>query len=199
MRTGGVYLGALVLAAVLAVAVAGGCRRYEKVVRYEPMLSGLPGAEVGGDVTTRGAKKRSEGPEVIDASEQTLRVEREDGSVVLVSKTGRQLMAHVYTTLANNEADLFVEQVLSEMSKKEFAREGVDPREGFEFLRQNQAAIRALFNRIPMGEFTPGVFMRAQGNNVFRLGLQGIGARGLSWTFMDMVFEHGGWRLRWFG
>ncbi len=195
MRGTAVHLG---LVLIVGVGLVGGCRRYERVVRYEPMLSGLPGAEVGSDVTTAGAKRAGE-PEVVDAGEETLRVEGVDGSVVLVSKTGRQLMAHVYTTLANGEADLFVSQVLSQMSKDEFRERGVDPLEGFEFLRENQELIRALFNRIPMGEFTPGVFMRAQGNNVFRLGVQGIGARGLTWTFMDMVFENGGWRLRWFG
>lgn len=191
---------ALAIAALtLAALAATGCR-YERVVRYEPMLSGLPGAEVGADVTTRGSKKKqSAEPEVIDAEEQTLRVEHEDGSVTLVSRTGRQLMSHIYTTLAEDEAELFVEQVLSEMSKKEFAQRGVDPVEGFRYLQQHQTEIRRLFNAMPMGEFTPGVFMKAQGNNVFRLELTGMGARGLAWTFMDMVFEKGGWRLRWFG
>ncbi|MEZ6243137.1 MAG: hypothetical protein R3B57_08850 [Phycisphaerales bacterium] len=189
----------LIPAMVVLLLVAGGCR-YQRVVKYEPMLSGLPGAQVGTDVTTKGAKKSVQGKgEVLDAEKQTLRIEHEDGTVILVSKTGRQLMAHIYTTLANNEPELFVDQVLSEISKKEFAERGVDPLEGFKYLQQHQDVIRKLFNAMPMGEFTPGVFMKAQGDNVFRLELTGLGKRGLTWTFMDMVFEHGGWRLRWFG
>lgn len=185
----------LMLALVSAVPLAG-CR-YERVVKYEPMLSGLPGAQVGADVTT--GEKRSSATAAVDAAQETLRIERPDGSVQLISRTGRQLMSHIYTTLENGEEDLFVEQVLSEMSKKEFAERGVDPREGFAYLKQNERAIRKLFNAIPMGEFTPGVFMKPVGNNVFRLEVSGLGARGLGWTFMDMVFENGGWRLRWFG
>ena len=188
---------ALIALALAPLVMLSACKT-ERVVRGSTMLASLPGAQVGEKIrATKGTPKP--GGEVVDAGEERLRIEHPDGTVTLVSRTGRQLMAHIYTTLENDEGELFVDQVLSEMSKREFAQRGVDPIEGFRYLQNNQRAIRKLFNAIPMGEFTPGVFMKPQGNNVFRLEAPKMLHKQLPWTFMDMVFENGGWRLRWFG
>lgn len=176
----------------------GGCET-RRVVRGTPMLGSLPGAEVGAKIRPTEAGGSGNEGLVVDESEERLRIEHPDGTVTLVSRTGRQLMAHIFTTIDDDEGELFVEQVLSDMSKKEFAQRGVDPIEGFRYLQTHERAIRKLFNAIPMGEFTPGVFMKAQGDNVFRLEAPKLLHRQLAWTFMDMVFENGAWRLRWFG
>jgi len=189
-----------VVAGVVAVAalMLGACETYREV-RGSPMLGSLPGAQVGERIRPTSSAKKGRAEQIIDESESTLRIEHDDGSVTLVSHTGRQLMSHVFTTIDQDEGELFVEQVLSEMSRREFAQRGVDPLEGFNYLKSHERAIRQLFQTIPMGEYTPGTFMKPQGNNVYRLQAPKLLHRDLPWTFMDMVFERGGWRLRWFG
>ncbi len=187
-----------VLAGLGIALLASGCVE-RRVVRGSPMLGSLPGAEVGAKIRPTERDRKPGAAPVIDEEDARLRVEHEDGSVTLISHTGRQLMAHIYTTLDQGEGELFVEQVLSEMSKKEFSQRGVDPLEGFAYLKNNERAIRKLFNTIPMGEYTPGTFMQPQGGGVYRLSAPKLLHRELAWTFMDIVFERGGWRLRWFG
>ncbi len=187
-----------VVCAGVGLGLALGCET-RREIRGTPMLGSLPGAQVGERIRPAGGNRARGMGEIVDESEVRLRIEHEDGSVTLVSRTGRQLMAHIFTTIDSDEGELFVDQVLSEMSKREFAQRGIDPLEGFKYLQTHERAIRKLFNTIPMGEFTPGVFMKAQGDNVFRLEAPTLLHRGLAWTFMDMVFERGSWRLRWFG
>ena len=182
----------------LAGLMVCGCEE-RRVVRGSPMLGSLPGAQVGSAIRPTEPARENRRVAVIDESEASLRVEHPDGSVTLVSRTGRQLMSHIFTTLDQDEGELFVEQVLSEMTRREFAQRGVDPMEGFRYLKTHERAIRKLFNAIPMGEFTPGTFMKPQGENVFRLEAPKMLHRNLAWTFMDMVYEDGHWRLRWFG
>lgn len=188
----------LLVGAGLAVLAAGACET-RRVVRGSPMLGSLPGAEVGAAIRPTEGVAKDRRTVVVDESEASLRVEHPDGSVTLIARTGRQLMSHIFTTLDQNEGELFVDQVLSEMTKREFAQQGVDPMEGFKYLKQHERAIRKLFNTIPMGEYTPGTFMKPQGENVFRLEAPKLLHRTLAWTFMDMVYENGHWRLRWFG
>jgi hypothetical protein len=57
----------------------------------------------------------------------------------------------------------------------------------------------ALLARMPMGEFTPGLFLKPLERNTFRLQIPPRAAQGLNWTFVDMVVERGKWKLRWFG
>ncbi|MDX2148248.1 MAG: hypothetical protein SFZ23_12070 [Planctomycetota bacterium] len=97
-----------------------------------------------------------------------------------------------------SNADLFVKQVLSERTLREFADRGVDPREAYEFLRENVDDVRALFNALPQGEFTPGIFLRKIGDRTFRLAAAPQLAKKLRYTAMDVVLEGGDYRLRWF-
>ena len=74
----------------------------------------------------------------------------------------------------------------------------MDPRQAFDTLKERWEDIVALFDSIPGGEFTPGVYKKAVGSSVQRVELTGPAAAGLHWTGFDMVMEKGNYRLRWF-
>lgn len=183
--------------AILAVGALLGCETEEKVVRYRPILAAVPGAQSNTAPVGDPFEGRRVDPAATDAD--SLVIELPDGTIKLVSKTGRQLMAHIINTIDKGERELFVEQVLSEITKREFYDRGLDPGEAFDEFRKRRADIMKLFNLMPMGEYTPGVYMKGVGGGVQRLKVSGPSAMDLRWNFMDMNYEAGGWRLRWFG
>lgn len=183
----------VVCAAAIGVLAAGGCT-YEKVVYRRPMLSGLPGATTGGNVSDH--PRGYIDPTAVQGGKITL--ESDDGSKVLVARTARHLMAHIYNTLRNDERELFTEQVLSDVTKQEFRARNLDPAGAFDQLKARQPDIEALFGRMPMGEYTPGMLLRKVGDGTYRLKLTDKAADGLYWAGFDMVMEGGSWRLRWF-
>ena len=165
----------------------GGCT-YEKVVYRRPMLAGLPGVEGGGDLISE--KPRGwQDPQAIDGGKITL--EREDGSTVLLARSARHLMAHIYSTLKEDQRDLFVQQVLCEATKREFRERNLDPGEAFDYLKVHEGQVAALFGRMPNGEYTPGVMMRNIGGPVYRVTMSAKAAEGLPWRGFDMVWEGG--------
>lgn len=181
---------------VLAILVApqAGCR-YERIVRYDPMLAGLPGAESGTPVIR--ADGRTFDP--LAAPKGGLRQEDEQGNVVLHSKSARHLLIHIVQTIENDEGELFVEQLLSERTKLEFAERDLDPMLAFEELKRRQRDVFTLYNALPMGELTPGVRFRTLGDNLYRVEVPRSWGRAMRWRIMDMVRERGNFRLRWFG
>jgi hypothetical protein len=152
------------------------------------MLSGLPGTESGGALVSERPRGYRD-PSQIDGGKIT--IEREDGSKVLVARSARHLMAHVYTTLKEEEKELFTEQVLCEATRAEFRARGLDPGEAYEELKRREADVVALFGRMPMGEYTPGVLMRQLGDGIYRVALAPKAAEGLAWCGFDMVWEGG--------
>jgi hypothetical protein len=108
-------------------------------------------------------------------------------------------MRHIQRTLALDEREVFVEQVLSEPTRQEYHDRGLDPAQAFDTLRRHKRYIDELFRRMPMGERTPGVILSGLGDNIFRVKLTGAAARGLQWTYFDMRLEQGNYRLMWFG
>jgi len=176
--------------------VLAGCQPEERIVNYKPFFSGLEGVQTQqpevreGKVVSAGAVDRSE-------LSQEIVIENEDGSVTLVSKSGSHLMRHIERTLYENEKELFVEQVLSEVTRREFEARGLDPTEAFDRLKEHERDIAELFARMPLGEHTPQVIMKSVGRNTFRVRLTGMGTEKLYWRGYDMVLEGGNWRLRW--
>lgn len=172
--------------------VLGGCT-YERVVYNRPLFGGLPGVQTQQQVTPHrgGAVETSLTP----AGE--LRVEDESGEVRLRIGSIRDLMYQIAWVLEENEAEIFVEQLLSDVTRREFAERGIDPVEGFNELKRHEADVRGFFERVPQGEFTPGVFRQKVGDRTFRLSASGPGRRG--YRFIDVVQQREGWRLRWFG
>ncbi|MEM1329183.1 MAG: hypothetical protein AAGG07_01345 [Planctomycetota bacterium] len=169
----------------------------ERVVALRGPLAGLPGANAGGNVALQ--ESASSGVDPTAVPEGGLRREREDGTVELRAVSPRHLMTHVFQTVRDGERDLFVEQVLSERTKKEFRERGFEPALAFDELVRRREDVFKLFARLPYGENTPGALWTRLGERTYRLKATGMAGRGLRWNFMDAVYEDGNWRLRWFG
>lgn len=188
------------LAFVLAASAAGvgaallgsGCTETRVIHKAKPILSGLPGSEGGGGGVVPGAPR----PDILQPVDQ-IRVDNPDGSVTLRSPTVRDLMRHILQTMAGDERDLFTEQVLSKITRQEFYERGFDPATTFDELKRRQSDLRRLFQAMPAGEFTPGILLEPVGRNVFRLRAEGDET--MNWKYMDVVFESGDFKLRWFG
>lgn len=133
-----------------------------------------------------------------------IREELPTGDIVLRSRTGRDLMVHIQRALTSPdrelERELFTEQVLSAVTWNEFDERGLPPEAAFDELVRRREDVLKYFNRVgPLAEYSPQVLMRSMGKDTIRLQLTGLAREDLTWTFMDMVFEGGNWRLRWFG
>jgi hypothetical protein len=192
VRTPPASRGRRVVAAVVACLLLGGCET--KVVGYNSFLTGLQGAEQ----QLPSNRKLGDYKDPTLVREAELVKESKDGkSKTLVARCGRHLMIHLYNCVDSGDADLFVSQVLSEQSRREFAAKGLDPKAGFAYLREHQPDLQLLFSQMPAGEYTPGLFLKPQGGGVQRVELDGLAAKGLFWTGFDMVQERGNWKLRW--
>jgi hypothetical protein len=174
--------------------VSAGCESEERIVYRRPFLSGLPGSESGTPVS-RNPKGYIDPTYVPD---EQLAVTKVDGSKTLTARTARHLMMHIYTCMMNNQEELFIEQVLSERTKSEYYQRGRDPKEAFQAVQARAGDILVMFERMPMGESTPGLYLENVEKGVQRLQLRGLGARDLHWIGFDMVIENGNWRLLWF-
>lgn len=172
------------------------------MVKWRPLMGGLPGANTQETVTSANVKPlpaEVAGPIdqiAADDGSRPLVKELDDGSRTLSIRSGRDLMYHVTWTLEEGERELFAQEVLSTITRDEFRARGLDPREAFDMLEPQQRAIRTLFARMPQGEFTPGMIMKAMGNGVYRLQVRPNPS--LTFTGMDMINEGGHWKLRWF-
>ena len=184
--------------AVCVACAAGAVSCQERVVNYKPFFTGLEGVETQSPAVSDGSGKVVL-PDAEAGDKLKLIRENDDGSVTLVLKSGRHLMAHIQRTLADDEKEQFTEQVLSEITRAEYHERGVDPAKAFEALKKHQKDIAKLFNRMPMGEHSPHVIMEPIGRNMFRVRVTGQAKKGLDkWSGFDMVLEKGNWRLRWF-
>lgn len=185
------------IACIGAAIILAGCATEERVVRYRPILASVPGAQ--SSMQPVGPRFEGEFTDPTQVPSDELVLELPDGTKKLKARTGRHLMAHIINTIDAGDDALFVEQVLSERTKAEFYKRGLDPTEAFRQLKKRREDILKLFNQIPMGEYTPGIYMRGVGGGVQRIKVPGPVGQDLRWNFMDMVMEGGNWRLRWFG
>ncbi len=186
---------AAVRCAALGFAVLSAAACEERIIYNRPFLGALPGAETSMPVSKypKGYKDPTAIPD------DQLVVKQQDGSVgELRARTARHLMMHIYNTLMNSQEKVFVEQVLSERTRSEYYQRGIHPREAFKTLQEHAGDVLTLFDRMPMGESTPGLFLEPVGGGVQRLRLQGLGAKDLYWVGFDMVMEKGNYRLVWF-
>ncbi len=181
------------LAALLALAAcAGGCRE-ERIVSRRGLLSSLPGAQ-----TAIPDERTARRPDVLRTPREGIRQTDEAGDVTLYAKSVQHLMSHIVHAIQNGERDLFVEQILSEKTRDEFRFRGYDPGAAFDEVVRRQRDVFRLFNVIPFGEHTPGVFLRKTGPNEFRLQIPRSSRGDLRWTGIDVVFEDRNYHLRWF-
>lgn len=182
------------LLAAAPVAAAGmlllaGCEYQEQTVYWRPPLSNVPGAVSGGEAFSQQPRGYRDPTALEDGR---IRVQSDDdGPPVLVAKTARHLMAHIYSTLKEDDADLFVDQVLCAQTKQEFRDRGMDPAEAFDYFKSHQEDIAQLFARMPMGEYSPGVLRRQLPGGVTRVTLNRKAAEGLLWRGFEMSWEGG--------
>jgi len=182
----------LLSAPLLLLVLIASCQ--QRVVRYNSFLTGLPGAEQKLPANrTMGDYKD---PTLVQ-EEHLVTKDAKTKQTTLMARTGRHLMIHIYNCVDSGDADLFVDQVLSTATRAEFAAKGIDPREGSNFLVDHQPDLQKLFTQIPAAEYTPGLYLKPQGDGVQRVELDGMAARGHFWTGFDMVQERGNWKLRW--
>jgi len=180
-----------VLAVIVCAATCAGCVETRVIPKTKPILAGLPGVEGG-----PGEVPASSRPEILAPVEE-IRVDNPDGTVTLRSPTVRNLMRHILQTVMDDERELFTEQVLSKITRSEFTERGYDPGTAFDEVQRRIDDVRSLFRAMPAGEFTPGILMQSVGRNVFRLRAEGD--ESMRWNYMDVVFESGDFKLRWFG
>ncbi len=193
-RPSNAHLGVFLLLIIFTSLVLVGCQPYERVVSRSSILSGLESS--GSNIPEKRSKYAVH--EVFSTPTGEIRVEDELGEITLYAKNIRQLMTHITTTIQDDEKDLFVDQVLSQITKDEFTQRGLNPALAFEELTKRQRDIFRLFYFMPMGEYTPGLHLKAVGRNTFRLQLSRARNESLYWIGIDSVFENGNYRLRWF-
>lgn len=178
------------------VLVAGlfvsGCYE-ERIVSARGLLVGLPGAESG--LPTQGGAKYVP---ALATPAGGIREEIDEDTVILHAKTIQHLMAHITHAIQHDEEDLFVEQLLSEETLAEFNDRNVEPGLGFQEVVRRQRDVFMLFNAMPFGESTPGLFLEPTGPNAFRVALPKSAWGDLKWVGLDAVFEEGNFKLRWF-
>ncbi|MFM9902042.1 MAG: hypothetical protein ACKVOT_13600 [Polaromonas sp.] len=179
-----------------AALLLAACGEDVRVVRYDPFLSHLPGAE-GGQPPIGERPGTPEDPMAVP--EDQLVVTNPDGSVTLIAKVVRHLIGHLARVMEADDQKLLYDQIISEQTKAHFAAEGQDPRKAVaEFFRDNRADIDKLIARMPAGERTPGVILSKTGPKQFKLTVTGTAAKGLRFNELWVVMEKGNWRLWWF-
>ena len=192
----------LLATAALMTAVLG-CES-EKVVRYDTILSGLPGASGGlsGDPSVgrgpiKGAVDLSKLPDGKLLADNPL-APNDPSKRLMVAKNAQHLMVHIYNSLDKRDKTFFTSQVLSDITRSEYGARGKNPGEAYDYLLTQLDEIQALFAAMPSGEQTPGAVVQTVGPGVTRVTMSGLGAKNLKWIGFDMAFERGNYKLRWF-
>ncbi len=164
----------------------------ERIVRNDGPLMGLP------DAVTQ-EKRVVEDPGLLlpAVTDDSTIVENPDGTKTARSTNVRQLIANIDKCLDEDWESVFVNDLLSTRAKTDMAAQGMSPSAGFALLKSHKADVIKLFNLMPMGEFTPGFFLRPVGNRTFRLLVPGRGADDLAFRGIDAVYERGNYRLYW--
>jgi len=188
----------MIACAALISAALPACT-YERVVSRSGLSSTLARlSESSEGAPSAGVTNRTTGQDAFAVPGGKLRVEDEDGNVTLHAKRVKHLIAHIIWTLENDEREVFVEQVLSGRTIEEFEDRGLDPELAFDRLTERRRDVYRLFGAMPMGEATPGLFLKQIGTNMFRLQVPRGRHPDLHWTGLDASFEHGDFKLRWF-
>jgi hypothetical protein len=177
---------------LLVTCYLSACATETKIIKYHPMLGGLPGSESGMPVVRDDNYKD---PTVVPENKLVV-VDPVSKKKTLTAKTGRHLMVHIYNAIAENDRETFVDQIMATQTKQECAEHGLDPGAYFDEVLRRKDDMVALFNAMPGGEFTPGVYVVGIGPKAQRVELQGLAAKDLNWIGMDMVMEKGNWKLR---
>lgn len=186
--------GFLCLPLLLCVLPFAGCQSEEKVVRYNPFLANVPGAETS--MKPVGSRfKDFKDPSRLDGDKTV--IENPDGSIKVVAKSIRHLMTNIMLCLEYEDDEVLFEQVVSDQTKAEFRGRGQDPKEVVELLKNSRGDIALLFSRMPFGEQSPNVIIQQPARRTMMLEVTGLAAKDLTYTQLWAVMEKGNWKLLW--
>lgn len=201
-RSSHVAAGGILLVSFLAA----GCVE-EKVIYNRPILGGLPNAQTGQEVTApkgytgpafgAGLQPQETGPDGKPKTGADVLIIEKDRKRLMLARTGRELMIHIYRSLEKEDKQFFVDEVLSERTRSECYQRGVQPDLLYEGLLEVGDEVVELFNAMPQGEATPGVLMNPVGGGIFRLEVDPRRVKDSRFQGFDMVMERGQWRLKW--
>ena len=117
-----------------------------------------------------------------------LRVEDADGNIRLVSRSPRHVVIHLRQAVLEDDYELFYEQLVADIAKTDYQRAGMDPYESVERIREDREHVLKLLQRMPMGEFTPGLYLQPRGRGVYRLEVED---HRLRLRKLDIIWESG--------
>jgi hypothetical protein len=183
-----------VFGAIFLVAQLGACKPYQKEVSRSGLLTKLQDKQQGKHTAMDPSKVHP----VFGVPGGKIRHEDPEGNVTLYAKSIKHLMNHIIHALENGERDLFVDQILSEITVAEFHERGLDPGIAFDELVKHRRDVYRLFHYMPMGERTPGLYPKSIDTNMFRIAISRPGHPELLWIGIDASFEQGNYKLRWF-
>lgn len=183
-----------VIGAPSMIAQLGACKPYQKEVNRSGLLTKLQDKQQGRHAPVAPTNIHP----VFGIPGGKIRHEDPDGTITLYAKSIKHLMNHIIHALENGERDLFVEQILSEITVAEFHERGLDPGIAFDELVKHRRDVYRLFHFMPMGERTPGLYPKSINTNMFRLEISRPGHPELLWIGLDASFEQGNYKLRWF-
>lgn len=185
-------------AAIILTAIAPQACTYRREVSRSGMIRDLADAQNGSLSKKRPKPGAAQLNPVFAVPNEGIRVEDDDGNITLYTKRITHLMTHIMKTIENDEPELFVEQVLSERTIREFEERGLEPALAHEELTRRRKDIYKLFAAMPMGEATPGMYLKPLDKNLFRLEVPKARRAKLNWIGIDASFEQGNFKLRWF-
>lgn len=123
-----------------------------------------------------------------------LTVLHEDGSITLNSPRPEHLIAHLRRYIAEANADLIHDQLLSDAAKALYVDRGLDSFDAAHWLIANQRDVLILLNRMTAGLSSPEVVSEPVDQG-YRLRLAPHLERAFRFTTLDMVRENGQFRL----
>lgn len=175
--------------------LCGACET--RVVRYNPPLASLPGAQTGMPPVYDPSMKVVNSPLTAQPTANPV-IENPDGTKTLISRNGRDLMLHIATCMREDDEKTFTEQVLSEMTRDEFYERGYDPKLAFREMKRRREDLEKMFKLLPAAELSPGVRMEMVGENIMRVRQHYVDRDAMPWCGFDMKLEGSNWKLRWF-
>jgi hypothetical protein len=184
-----------------------GCAPEERIGSVKGNFQGLPGA-VGGytvngaaprrastDLETALLKAGASDPRGTPVEGRPLRREMSDGSIILISRSPRQLVQHLAETLRDGEDGLLQSQVLSKRLKLGYEERGMDPVRAVEYLKKHRAEVMKLIASMPLADNTPGAIIRNVGRNTFEIEAPGGAMLDQKFTKLLVVLEEGSFKL----
>jgi hypothetical protein len=182
------------MCAACLLLLLSGCQSEQRIVRYNPFLANVPGAETQFRPVGERFENYKDPTKV--PGDKTI-IENPDGSVTLIAKSVRRLMSNLMLCLEYEDDLVLFEQVISDQAKQEFQGRGKDPHEIIDYLKKNRQDIALLFSRMPFGEQSPNVIIQQPAKRTMLLEVTGLAAKNLKMTELWAVMEKGNWKLLW--